>query len=170
MTLEITTGVSALTLPVRDASVPDPEMPMAVRRDQYVADYKPPDRPEIGVFMSGPYNEMVHVIQNSPGFQAKVPDIGVAITQGSNFALMQNPHEPNNGSWTLTNVLKLERAGSAIETTADAKMTSTPENFTIAESIKAVENGKVVLRKKLENGRPETAGVRLRVLQSAQPI
>ena len=119
---------------------------MAVRRDQYVADYKPPDKPAIGVSMNGAI-EMVQIIQNSPGFQAKVPDIAVTLTQGSNFALMLNPRDPNNGSWHLTNILKIDRQGSSIETTADATMTSTPENFTIAESLKATENGKVVFEK-----------------------
>jgi predicted acyl esterase len=153
VTLEITTGTSVLNLPVRDASVPDPEMPIAVRRDQYVADYRPSDGPNIGVFISGAY-EMVHVIQNSPGFQAKLPELGVAITQGSNFALLVNPRDPNNGSWSLSNVLKLEREGSSIETTADAKMTSTEKNFTIAESIKATENGQVVFEKEWKTDVP----------------
>jgi hypothetical protein len=146
VTLEITTGVSWLKLPVRDASVPDPEMPMAIRRDQYVADYKPPVQPRIVTGSIGA-GDIVNVIQNSPGFQAQVPDIGVAITQGSNFALAQNPQDPNDGTWHLTNILKIDREGSSIETTADATMTSTRENFKIAESIKATENGKVVFEK-----------------------
>jgi len=146
VTLEITTGASALKLPVRDASVPDPEMPIAIRRDQHVADYKPPDPPAIRTAVSGAF-EMVNVTQNSPGFQAKLPDIGVTLTQGSNFALMQNRQDANNGSWNLTNILKIDRDGSSIETTANATMTSTPEHFTIAESIKATENGKVVFEK-----------------------
>jgi len=47
----------------------------------------------------------------------------------------------------LTNILKIDREGSSIETTADATMTSTRENFKIAESLKATENGKVVFEK-----------------------
>jgi len=151
VTLQITTGASAIMLPVREIraqaidAMPIPPSPLRPRPRQ--------DGPQANEGMKGliihidgpPEHRRVRLVQDDPYGKMHLDDINVDIDI---FHLSVdhriNEGDPNSSLWSGAALCSWARPGWNVETNSTYKMSSSPEEFVIEERLTAKEDGKVI--------------------------
>jgi putative CocE/NonD family hydrolase len=150
VTLEITTGASRLSLPVRPDN-PEPElMPIGVLKDRVRAKVQSnlAELDNYAITQTGPDAHgrvMLHKRLRDP--PETLADTGTTMSGGSDWTMSITEGNPNSSVWKLEWFNHLQRAGWDTRLRSTLELTSTPEEFRIRESIHALEDDKVVFER-----------------------
>jgi putative CocE/NonD family hydrolase len=155
VTLEITTGTSRLSLPVRpEDSTRDEPMPIALLKDQIrkrvAAD--PAELRNHTIKQTGPDGEgrvILHKTLRDP--PETLTDIGTTMSGGSDWYMSIKEGDPNSCVWRLEWFSHLKRDTWDTTLRSTLELTSTADEFRMKESIHALEGDKVVFERQWDN-------------------
>jgi len=154
VTLQITTGASRLTLPVRPGETTEPTPDIPVQRDlvQKQVSANPQALRNYQVTQTGP-DEKGHVLIHKRLRQPPetLADIGTTVSGGSDWYMSITEGDPNSSLWRLEWFDNRERGTWRTSTRSGMELTSTPEEFRIRESIRAMEGDKIVFERSWDN-------------------
>jgi hypothetical protein len=143
VTLEITTGASRLSLPIRPAGTESAPMPIAELRDRILRQVEadPAELNNYTITQTGPDAEgrvTLHKRLRDPA--ETLADTGTTMSGGSDWIMSIREGDPNSSVWKLEWFSR-----STLE------LTSTPEEFRIKESIHALEGETTVFERSWDN-------------------
>jgi uncharacterized protein len=154
VTLEIMTGASQLSLPIRSGRMESSTMPVAVLSDRVRKNVEA-NRAEL---------ENYTITQTGPDSQGRITlhkrlrdapetltDIGTIMSGGSDWYMSITEGDPNSCKWTLEWFSHLKREGWDTTLRSALELTSTPEHFRIKESIHALEGDNSVFEREWDN-------------------
>ena len=154
VTLEITTGASRLSLPVRpNDTAPDP-MPIALLKDRVAkrVEADPGGLRNQTITQTGPDAEgrvMLHKRLRDP--PETLTDIGTTMSGGSDWYMSIKEGDPNSSVWKLEWFSHLKRGEWDTTLRSTLELTSTAEEFRMKESIHALEGDQVVFERQWDN-------------------
>jgi putative CocE/NonD family hydrolase len=144
VTLTIVTGTSFVTLPVRPPEAADQSPPITILRDQVAqrvaSATEPAGRTEPGPGADG----RVTLERSTPPTPRTLDDIGTTITGTNRVHASIREGDPNSGVWRIDAGVSRTRGSWDTRIEAAFELTSTPEEFHLKESIRALEGGQVV--------------------------
>jgi putative CocE/NonD family hydrolase len=154
VTLEITTGASRLSLPVRPKDTGTEPMPIALLQDRIRAKVEahPGKLKNNTITTSGPDADgrvMLHKRLRDP--PETLADIGTIMSGGSDWYLSIKEGDPNSSKWTLEWFSRLKRGDWDTTLRSSMELTSTAEEFRIKESIHALEGDKTVFERQWDH-------------------
>jgi uncharacterized protein len=154
VTLEITTGASRLSLPVRPKDSPSQPMPIALLEDRVRTRVRsdPEELKNYTITQTGPDAEgrvMLHKRLRDP--RETLTDIGTTMSGGSDWYMSIQEGDPNSSKWKLEWFSHLQRDGWDTTLRSALELTSTAEEFRMKESIHALEGDKVVFERHWDN-------------------
>jgi predicted acyl esterase len=145
--LKITTGASHFMLPVRPAGIVDPPLPIPMIRNA-VADAVAADPDSLDnyrIVQTGPEADgfvKLHKILRDP--PEEIPGIGTVTSGGSDWIMAIREGDPNSAIWQLEWFQTFKRGDWNTETRSTLELTSTPDDYRLKETIRALDAGKVV--------------------------
>jgi hypothetical protein len=150
VTLEITTGASHLSLPVRPNGAESTPMPIAILRDRVRASVRadPAELKNYTITQTGPDAEgrvMLHKRLRDP--PETLADIGTTMSGGSDWYMSIKEGDPNSSVWKLQWFSGLKRGGWDTSLRSTLELTSTAADFRMKESIRALEGDQVVFER-----------------------
>ncbi len=150
VTLEITTGASRLSLPVRPDNPEPGAMPIGVLTDRVRTRVQanPAELDNYAITQTGPDAHgrvMLHKRLRDP--PETLADTGTTMSGGSDWNMSITEGNPNSSVWKLEWFSHLQRAGWDTSLRSTLELTSTPEEFRIRESIHALEVDKVIFER-----------------------
>jgi len=154
VTLEITTGASRLSLPVRPKDTASDPMPIALLKDRVrkrvAAD--PGGLRNQTITQTGPDAEgrvMLHKMLRDP--PETLIDIGTTMSGGSDWFMSIKEGDPNSSVWKLEWFSHLKRGDWDTTLQSTLELTSSADEFRMKESIRALEGDKVVFERQWDN-------------------
>jgi putative CocE/NonD family hydrolase len=154
VTLEITTGASRLSLPIRPAGVESAPMPIVELRDRIAREVEadPAELENYTITQTGPDAEgrvTLHKRLRDPA--ETLADTGTTMSGGSDWIMSIREGDPNSSVWKLEWFSHLQRKGWDTTLRSTLELTSTAEEFRIKESIHAVEGEKTLFERSWDN-------------------
>jgi len=154
VTLEITTGASKLTLPVRagEATELSPDIPVLHDLVLREVSANPESLRNYQVTQAGPDGKghvLIHKRLRQP--PEKLADIGTVVSSGSDWYMSITEGDPNSSLWRLEWFDNRERETWRTSTRSTLELTSTAEEFRIKESIRAMQGDEVVFERSWDN-------------------
>jgi hypothetical protein len=152
--LQISAGVSTLTLPVRPATGTQDGIPIAVLKDRIKAQVKadPNMADEYKVTQSGPdASGRVTIHKRLRDLPEKIAATGTIMSGGSDWNMSIREGDPNSSVWRIDWFITLRRDDWYTTTRSALEIGSTETEFHLKESITAFENEKVVFEKAWDN-------------------
>jgi hypothetical protein len=150
VTLEITTGASHLSLPVRPRESREESIDVPLLRNR-IAEREatdPGDRNRAQVTVSGPDEHgRVMIRKVLRGEPETFPDIGTTVTEESERSLSITEGDPNSSVWRVESSIHTRRGAWDTRLMTSSELTSTAEEFHLKEGIKAIEGEKVVFER-----------------------
>ena len=142
VTLEITTGASRLSLPVRPKSAPSAAMNIPELRERILeqVEANPAELKNYTIAQTGPDaagRVMLHKRLRDPPETLK--DTGTTMSGGSDWYMSIQEGDPNSSTWKLEWFSSLRREGWDTTVRSGLELTSDAEQFRIRESILALE-------------------------------
>jgi len=154
VTLELVTGVSHLSLPIRPNETTSAPMPIGILADRVEksVEANPAELKNYTITQTGPDAEG-HVILHK---QLRDPpetlaDTGTTMSGGSDWTMSITAGDPNSSVWKLEWFSHLERPGWNTTVRSTLELTSTAEEFRIRESIHALEGETAVFERHWDN-------------------
>jgi uncharacterized protein len=152
--LEITTGASRLSLPVRPAATESTPMPIAEFRDRILhqVEADPAELKNYTITQTGPDAEgrvTLHKRLRDPA--ETLADTGTTMSGGSDWIMSIREGDPNSSVWKLEWFSRLQRKGWETTVRSTLELTSTPEEFRMKESIHALEGETTVFERSWDN-------------------
>jgi uncharacterized protein len=152
--LELVTGASRLSLPVRPNGAPSAPMPIALLKDRVRknGDANPDSPKQNTVTMTGPDaggRIMLHKRLRDP--PETLADIGTRMSGGSDWFMSITEGDPNSSRWRLEWFSRLERGGWDTTVRSSMELTSTMDEFQLEESIQALEADKIIFERHWNN-------------------
>jgi uncharacterized protein len=157
VTLEITTGVSYLSLPVRPRESSDEtiDVPLLRNRIGEREANDPGDRNGAQVIVSGPDEHgRVTIRKILHAAPETFPDIGTTVTEGSERTVSITEGDPNSSVWCVESSIHTQRGKWDTTLVATSELTSTAEEFHLKEGIKAIEGDKTVFERSWDHRIP----------------
>jgi uncharacterized protein len=154
VTLEITTGASRLSLPIRPAGTESAPMPIAELRDRIARQVEadPADLENYTITQTGPDAERRVTLHKRLRDAAEtLKDTGTTMSGGSDWIMSIREGDPNSSVWKLEWFSHLQRKGWDTTLRSTLELTSTPEEFRIKESIHALEGEATVFERSWDN-------------------
>ncbi len=152
--LQITAGVSTLTLPVRPATGLQDGIPIEVLRDRIKEQVKadPHMADEYKVTQTGPdARGQVTINKRLRDLPEKLTATGTIMSGGSDWNMSIREGDPNSSVWRVEWFITLRRGEWYTTTRSALEISSTESDFHLKESITAFENEKVVFEKAWDN-------------------
>ena len=154
VTLEITTGASRLSLPIRPAGTESAPMPIAELRDRILrqVEANPAELENYTITQTGPDAEgrvTLHKRLRDPA--ETLADTGTTMSGGSDWIMSIREGDPNSSVWKLEWFSHLQRKGWDTTVRSTLELTSTPEEFRMKESIHALEGEKTMFERSWDN-------------------
>jgi predicted acyl esterase len=154
VTLEITTGASRLSLPIRPANTESAPMAIAELRDRiaHQVDADPAELKNYTITPTGPDAEgrvTLHKRLRDPA--ETLADTGTTMSGGSDWIMSIREGDPNSSVWKLEWFSRLQRKGWDTTVRSTLELTSTIEEFRIKESIHALEAETTVFERSWDN-------------------
>lgn len=154
VTLEIMTGASRLTLPVRPKNAASAPMPIAELHDRILKQVEadPAELKNYTITQTGPDAEgrvMLHKRLRDPA--ETIADTGTTMSGGSDWYMSIQEGKPNSSVWKLEWFSRLQRKGWDTTVRSALELTSSEEEFRIKESIRALEGERVVFERAWDN-------------------
>jgi predicted acyl esterase len=154
VTLEITTGASRLSLPIRPANTESAPMAIAELRDRiaHQVDADPAELKNYTITQTGPDAEgrvTLHKRLRDPA--ETLADTGTTMSGGSDWIMSIREGDPNSSVWKLEWFSRLQRKGWDTTVRSTLELTSTIEEFRIKESIHALEAETTVFERSWDN-------------------
>jgi uncharacterized protein len=151
VTLQITTGASRFTLPVRPSNTESAPMHIGVLPDMVrkKIEADPAQLKNAVITQTGPDAEgrvLLHKQLRDP--PETLADIGTTMSGGSDWYMSIKEGDPNSSVWKLEWFSNLQRKGWDTKLLSTLELSSTPEEFRIQESIHAHEGDTLVFEKK----------------------
>jgi putative CocE/NonD family hydrolase len=150
VTLEITAGVSNVTLPVRDTAATDPKLPFGVYRNRYAADVHIPEPYYAGrlqgVAVDGkPGARRFDLQEGSNEVQRSfVPGAGTYYGEAYRLRRTIQESDPNSAEMEAEAINTYERGDWNVKLRAWCRCRCTPTEFLCEESFEAWDGGKKV--------------------------
>jgi putative CocE/NonD family hydrolase len=154
VTLEISTGVSKFTLPVRPRDPADGSIPIPVLENRVRArvEADPASLKSHTITQTGPDAHgqvMLHKrLRDDP---ETLEDIGTTMSGGSDWYMSIREGDPNSSVWRLEWFSCLKRGEWDTTVRSTLELTSTAEHFRMQESIQALEGTAVVFERHSDN-------------------
>lgn len=150
VTLQITTGASRLSLPVRPRDAESEPMPIGLLKDRVRArvEANPEQLKNNTVTTTGPDADgrvTLHKRLRDPA--ETLADIGTTMSGGSDWYLSIKEGDPNSSRWRLQWFSRLKRGEWDTSLRSTMELTSTAEEFWIKESIHALEGDRTVFER-----------------------
>jgi len=154
VTLELVTGVSHLSLPIRPNETTSAPMPIAILADRVEksVEANPAELKNYTITQTGPDAEghvMLHKQLRDP--PETLADTGTTMSGGSDWTMSITEGDPNSSVWKLEWFSHLERPGWNTTVRSTLELTSTAEEFRIRESIHALEGETAVFERHWDN-------------------
>lgn len=152
--LQIATGVSRLTLPVRPVPAVEAAMPIAQLRNRINPRtmLNPLDANQHEIVQSGPdANGRVTLHKRLRDPPETLADIGTTLSGGSDWIMSIQEGDPNSGVWHMEWFSTFERDGWHATTRSKLELTSTADDFRIKESITAWEGAEKIYERAWDN-------------------
>jgi putative CocE/NonD family hydrolase len=154
VTLQITSGVSVLILPVRPPRASERPLDIPVVRDRVerAVAARPDSLKNYQVTQTGPDAKgrvTIHKRLREP--EETLADIGTTVSSGSDWILSITEGDPNSSVWNLEWFERRRRGSWDTTTRSMLELTSTPEDFHIRESVHALEGDKVIFERSWQN-------------------
>ncbi len=154
VTLEITTGASRLSLPVRPQDAVSAPMPIALITDRIDKEVQA-NRAELDnytITQSGPDaagRVMLHKRLRDP--PETLADTGTTMSGGSDWYMSITEGDPNSSVWRLEWFSSLKRDAWDTTLRSTLELRSTADEFHIQESIHALEGERVIYERSWDN-------------------
>ncbi|HEV7611596.1 MAG TPA: CocE/NonD family hydrolase [Steroidobacteraceae bacterium] len=154
VTLQITTGASRLSLPVRPKNTESQRMPITLLKDRIRTkiEANPGELKNNTITTAGPDADgrvMLHKRLRDPA--ETLADIGTTMSGGSDWYLSIKEGDPNSSKWKLEWFSRLTRGEWDTTLRSTMELTSTAEEFRIKESIHALEADKTVFERQWDH-------------------
>jgi putative CocE/NonD family hydrolase len=154
VTLEITTGASHLSLPIRPNETESESMPIAILRDRVRTRVQATsaELKNYTITQTGPDAEgrvMLHKRLRDP--PETLTDIGTTMSGGSDWYMSIKEGDPNSSIWKLEWFSRLKRKGWDTSLRSTLELTSTEAEFRMRESIHALEGDKIVFERRWDH-------------------
>jgi hypothetical protein len=152
--LEITTGASRLSLPLRPAGGAPESMPIAplVDRVRPRIEADPRVGKDQTITRTGPDAKgRITLHKRLRDEPETLTDIGTTMSGGSDWTMSIREGDPNSSVWRLEWFSRLAREGWDTGLRSTLELTSTAEHFRIRESIRATEGGKAVFERRWDH-------------------
>ena len=152
--LEIVTGVSQLTLPVRPNNAAAESMPVAALEDLVRAKVQanPDELKNYTIVQTGPDAQgRVTLHKRLVDPPETLTDIDTTMSGGSDWTMSIKEGDPNSSIWKLEWLSRLQRKGWDTTLRSTLELTSTATEFRIRESILALEEERIVFERSWDN-------------------
>ncbi len=151
VTLEIITGISRLSLPVRPKESESESMPIALLTDRVrrKVHANPAELGNAVITQSGPDAQgrvTLHKRLRDP--PETLTDIDTTMSGGSDWHMSIEEGDPNSSVWKLEWFSRLQRKGWDTTLRSTLELTSTETEFRMQESIRALEVEKIVFERR----------------------
>jgi putative CocE/NonD family hydrolase len=154
VTLQITTGASRFSLPVRPADTASAPMTIGILADRIAKQVaaNPAELKNYTITQTGPDAEgrvMLHKRLRDP--EETLADIDTTMSGGSDWYMSIKEGDPLSSVWKLEWFSRLQRQGWDTTVSSTLELTSTAEEFRMQESIHAHEGDTLVFERRWDN-------------------
>ena len=152
VTLSITTGASSLTLPARPQEAADQTPPIPILSGQVEQRSAGALSGGRELTQRGPDGDgRVTIEKNTPPSRRTLDEIGTTVSGWSRAHASIREGDPNSGVWRLERSSGWSRGAWNTRVEAAFELTSTPEEFRLKESVRALEGDTVVHERNWDN-------------------